>query len=64
MDLPFYREYDLPWTTEQGQERKFRRLLGGRLSGPLVKTRFEARSTLRLYSSRRLTLPVEVFYRL
>ncbi len=28
MDLPFYREYDLPWTTGQGQERKFRRLLG------------------------------------
>ncbi len=28
MDLPFYREYDLPWTTGQGQEREFRRLLG------------------------------------
>ena len=28
MDLPFYREYDLPWTTGQGQERKFRRMLG------------------------------------
>ncbi len=28
MDLPFYREYELPWTTGQGQERKFRRLLG------------------------------------
>ena len=28
MDLPFYREYDLPWTTGQDQERKFRRLLG------------------------------------
>lgn len=28
MDLPFYREYDLPWTTESGQERKFQRLLG------------------------------------
>ena len=28
MDLPFYREYDLPWTTGSGQERKFRRLLG------------------------------------
>lgn len=28
MDLPFYREYELPWTTNSGQERKFRRLLG------------------------------------
>jgi TonB family protein len=28
LDLPFYREYDLPWTTEYGQERKFQRLLG------------------------------------
>ena len=28
MDLPFYREYELPWTTGKGQERKFRRLLG------------------------------------
>lgn len=28
MDLPFYREYELPWTTGSGQERKFRRLLG------------------------------------
>ena len=28
MDLPFYREYELPWTTSTGQERKFRRLLG------------------------------------
>lgn len=28
MDLPFYREYDLPWTADTGQERKFRRLLG------------------------------------
>ena len=28
MDLPFFREYDLPWTTDLGQERKFRRLLG------------------------------------
>ena len=28
MDLPFYREYDLPWTSSAGQERKFRRLLG------------------------------------
>ena len=29
MDLPFYREYDLPWSTERSQERKFQRLLGG-----------------------------------
>ncbi len=28
MDLPFYREYELPWTTSSGQERRFRRLLG------------------------------------
>lgn len=28
MDLPFYREYDLPWTTGKEQERKFQRLLG------------------------------------
>jgi TonB family protein len=28
LDLPFYREYDLPWTTGQGQDRKFQRLLG------------------------------------
>lgn len=28
MDLPFYREYDLPWTTGRDQERRFRRLLG------------------------------------
>ena len=28
MDLPFYREYELPWTTGKGQERKFQRLLG------------------------------------
>ncbi len=28
MDLPFYREYELPWTTGQDQERKFRKLLG------------------------------------
>ncbi len=27
MDLPYYREYDLPWTNNSGQERKFRRLL-------------------------------------
>ena len=28
MDLPFYREYELPWTTGRGQERRFQRLLG------------------------------------
>ena len=28
MDLPFYREYDLPWTSHGGQEKKFQRLLG------------------------------------
>ncbi len=27
MDLPFYREYELPWTRSSGQERRFRRLL-------------------------------------
>jgi len=28
VDLPFYREYDLPWTSDSSQERKFQRLLG------------------------------------
>ena len=28
MDIPFYREYTLPWSSHGGQERKFRRLLG------------------------------------
>ena len=28
MDLPFYREYDLPWTTGREQEKRFQRLLG------------------------------------
>jgi TonB family protein len=27
LDLPFYREYELPWTNSSSQERKFRRLL-------------------------------------
>lgn len=27
MDIPYYREYRLPWTVSSGQERKFRRLL-------------------------------------
>ena len=36
MDLPFYREYDLPWTTDRGQERKFQRLLGSIFLGVAV----------------------------
>jgi TonB family protein len=28
LDLPFYREYELPWTAGRDQETKFRRLLG------------------------------------
>ncbi len=28
MDIPFYREYNLPWSSHAGQERKYRRLLG------------------------------------
>lgn len=28
MDLPFYREYELPWTSDSSQEKKFQRLLG------------------------------------
>jgi len=28
LDLPYYREYDLPWTSGADQERKFQRLLG------------------------------------
>jgi TonB family protein len=28
LDLPFYREYELPWTSGADQERKFQRLLG------------------------------------
>jgi len=27
LDLPFYREYELPWTSSSDQERSFRRLL-------------------------------------
>ena len=27
MDIPYYREYELPWTKSSGQEQKFRRLL-------------------------------------
>lgn len=27
MDIPYYREYNLPWTNSSGQERRFRRLL-------------------------------------
>ena len=36
MDLPFYREYELPWTTESGQEHRFQRLLGKILLAVLV----------------------------
>lgn len=36
MDLPFYREYDLPWTADSSQERKFQRLLGGIFLGVAV----------------------------
>ena len=36
MDLPFYREYDLPWTADSDQERKFQRLAGSILVGVLV----------------------------
>jgi len=28
LDIPFYREYTLPWSSHGGQERKFHRLLG------------------------------------
>jgi TonB family protein len=28
LDLPFYREYELPWTAGADQEKKFQRLLG------------------------------------
>ncbi|GMR17410.1 MAG: hypothetical protein BMS9Abin32_507 [Gammaproteobacteria bacterium] len=27
MDIPYYREYELPWTNQGGQETRFRRLL-------------------------------------
>jgi len=33
VDLPFYREYDLPWTSDSSQERKFQRLLGAIFMG-------------------------------
>jgi len=28
LDLPYYREYELPWSARIGQERRFRRILG------------------------------------
>jgi protein TonB len=28
LDLPFYREFELPWTTGKSQDQKFQRLLG------------------------------------
>jgi TonB family protein len=36
VDLPFYREYDLPWTSDSSQERKFQRLLGSIFLGVAV----------------------------
>ncbi len=36
MDLPFYRKYELPWSTDDDQERKFRRLLRAIILGSLV----------------------------
>jgi protein TonB len=36
VDLPFYREYDLPWNSDSGQERKFQRLLGYIFLGVIV----------------------------
>jgi TonB family protein len=36
LDLPFYRIYDLPWTTEQSQERKFKRIVAGTLLAALL----------------------------
>ena len=35
MDIPFYREYTLPWSSHAGQERKYRRLLGIIMAGTL-----------------------------
>ncbi|MEO1202490.1 MAG: AgmX/PglI C-terminal domain-containing protein [Pseudomonadota bacterium] len=36
MELPYYREYDLPWTADNDQEAKFRRLLGFVFGASLV----------------------------
>jgi TonB family protein len=36
VDLPFYREYELPWSADSSQERKFQRLLGRIFLGVLV----------------------------
>ncbi len=36
MDLPYYREYDLPWTADAEQDRKFRRLLGAIILSVIV----------------------------
>jgi hypothetical protein len=36
LDIPYYREYDLPWTVSDGQDRKFRRLLGISCAAALV----------------------------
>jgi hypothetical protein len=27
LDLPYYREYDLPWTSSSDQDKKFQRVL-------------------------------------
>ena len=42
MDLPYYREYDLPWTNNSGQEKKFRRLLAIVMAATLFPVSFEA----------------------
>lgn len=36
MDIPYYREYELPWTHNTSQERQFRRILGMVFSTILV----------------------------
>jgi len=36
LDLPYYREYDLPWTADAEQDRKFRRLLGAIILSVIV----------------------------
>ncbi len=36
MDIPYYREYELPWTSSSGQERRFRRILGVVFAAVLV----------------------------
>jgi TonB family protein len=36
LDIPYYREYELPWNSGSGQERKFRRLLLSVLGGLML----------------------------